>query len=90
MPDPQRLVRAYNQSASTMNLLRAFSTGGYAGLGRVRDWNLSFMENTSEGAKYLEVAHRIDESIQFMHVRYCTLAAAAKLLSMACVLFVAE
>ena len=52
-----------------MNLLRAFSTGGYAGLDRIREWNLDFMDNTPEGAKYLEVARRIDESVQFMHVR---------------------
>ena len=69
VPDPQRLVQAYNQSAATMNLLRAFSTGGYAGLNRIRDWKLSFMDNTPEGAKYLEVARRIDEAVQFMTVR---------------------
>lgn len=68
VPDPQRLVRAYNQSASTMNLLRAFSTGGYAGLERVVEWNLDFMANTPEGNKYIEVAKRVDESIQFMRV----------------------
>jgi Class-II DAHP synthetase family len=69
IPDPNRLVRAYNQSAATMNLLRAFSTGGYAGLDRVTKWNLDFMENTKKGAQYQEVAHRVDESLQFMRVR---------------------
>jgi 3-deoxy-7-phosphoheptulonate synthase len=68
VPDPQRLVRAYNQSAATMNLLRAFSTGGYAGLSRVTQWNLDFMESTPEGDKYTEVAKRVNESIQFMKV----------------------
>lgn len=68
IPNPDRLVRAYNQSAATMNLLRAFSTGGYAGLGRVSKWNLEFMEKTSEGKKYQDVARRVDESIQFMKV----------------------
>ena len=43
MPDPWRLVRAYNQSAATLNLLRGFVTGGYAGLDRVTKWNLDFM-----------------------------------------------
>jgi 3-deoxy-D-arabino-heptulosonate 7-phosphate (DAHP) synthase class II len=74
VPDPNRLVQAYNQSAATMNLLRAFSTGGYAGLNRIRDWKLAFMDNTPEGAKYLEVARRIDEAVQFMHVRAARLA----------------
>ena len=43
VPDPWRLVRAYNQSAATLNLLRGFATGGYAGLDRVTKWNLDFM-----------------------------------------------
>lgn len=43
-----RLVRAYNQSAATLNLLRGFSTGGYAGLDRVLKWNLDFMGNSDE------------------------------------------
>lgn len=62
-------MQAYNQSAATMNLLRAFSTGGYAGLDRVAQWNLEFMGNSKEGAKYLDLAGRVDESIQFMKVR---------------------
>ena len=44
VPDPWRLVKAYNQSASTLNLLRGFATGGYAGLDRVTQWNLDFMQ----------------------------------------------
>lgn len=68
IPNPDRLVQAYNQSAATMNLLRAFSTGGYAGLDRATKWNLDFMENTPEGEKYQDVARRVDESIQFMKV----------------------
>ena len=69
VPDPWRLVQAYNQSAATMNLLRAFSTGGYAGLNRVAKWNLDFMSNTAEGSKYMDFAARVDESLQFMKVR---------------------
>ena len=44
-PDPERLMQAYNQSASTLNLLRAFAQGGYADLHKVHQWNLSFVEN---------------------------------------------
>ena len=48
VPDPFRLVRAYNQSAATLNLLRGFATGGYAGLDRVTKWNLDFMQVGAE------------------------------------------
>ena len=72
IPDPKRLVQAYNQSAATMNLLRAFTTGGYAGLDRVSKWNLDFMVNTPKGARYQEIAARVDESLQFMKVRILT------------------
>ena len=66
VPDPDRLVRAYNQSAATLNLLRGFSTGGYAGLNRVSDWNLDFMEASDEGKQFIELARRVDEALQFM------------------------
>lgn len=66
IPDPQRLVRAYNQSAATLNLLRGFSYGGYAGLSRVSKWNLDFMQNSDEGKAYIDLATRVDEAIQFM------------------------
>lgn len=67
IPDPWRLVRAYNQSASTLNLLRGFSTGGYAGLDRVTKWNLDFMNTSDEGKAYLDLARRVDEAISFMN-----------------------
>ena len=67
VPDPNRLVKAYNQSAATLNLLRGFSTGGYAGLARVTQWNLDFMDNSDEGKAYLDVAQRVKEAIQFMN-----------------------
>lgn len=67
VPDPSRLVKAYNQSAATLNLLRGFSTGGYAGLARVTQWNLDFMDNSDEGKAYLDVAQRVKEAIQFMN-----------------------
>jgi 3-deoxy-7-phosphoheptulonate synthase len=66
VPDPFRLVRAYNQSAATLNLLRGFSTGGYAGLTRIAQWNLDFMQNSDEGKAYMDLARRVDEAIQFM------------------------
>jgi len=66
IPDPWRLVRAYNQSAATLNLLRGFSYGGYAGLSRVMKWNLDFMQNSSEGKAYMDLAKRVDDAIQFM------------------------
>lgn len=52
-PDPQRLIRAYCQSAATLNLLRAFATGGYAAMQRVTQWNLDFMEG-EQGDRYLD------------------------------------
>jgi 3-deoxy-7-phosphoheptulonate synthase len=67
IPDPQRLVRAYNQSAATLNLLRGFSTGGYASLDRVLKWNLDFMSNSDEAQAYLELAKNVDQAVQFMN-----------------------
>jgi 3-deoxy-7-phosphoheptulonate synthase len=66
VPDPWRLVKAYNQSAATLNLLRGFATGGYAGLKRVMDWNLDFMAKSDEGRTYADLAARVDEAISFM------------------------
>ncbi|CAL8469069.1 g8610 [Coccomyxa elongata] len=66
MPDPMRLVQAYNQSAATLNLLRGFATGGYASLQRVMKWNLGFMDKSDKGDAYLEVAKCVDEAIAFM------------------------
>ncbi|OIW13637.1 hypothetical protein TanjilG_07979 [Lupinus angustifolius] len=67
-PDPQRMIRAYCQSVATLNLLRAFATGGYAAMQRVNQWNLDFMENTMEVKEYRELAHRVDEALGFMSV----------------------
>lgn len=66
IPNPWRLVRAYNQSAATLNLLRGFATGGYAGLQRVMQWNLDFMAKSDEGRLYADLAARVDEAISFM------------------------
>ncbi|MEM8987731.1 MAG: 3-deoxy-7-phosphoheptulonate synthase class II [Pseudomonadota bacterium] len=66
MPDPQRLLKAYGQAASTLNLLRAFATGGYADLNNVHKWNLEFVQDSSEGARYKEMADKISEALTFM------------------------
>lgn len=65
-PDPQRLLRAYNQSAATLNLLRAFAQGGLADLNKVHRWNLEFVSGSPQGERYEELAQRIDESLAFM------------------------
>jgi len=64
-PDPERLVRAYNQSAATLNLLRAFAQGGYADLHSVHRWNLDFVAGSS-GTKYQDLCNRLDETLAFM------------------------
>ena len=66
VPDPSRLVQGYNQSAATLNLLRAFAHGGYADLHRVHGWNLGFVSRTSQGARYADLADRITEALGFM------------------------
>ena len=66
IPDPQRQVRAYSQSAATLNLLRAFATGGYADLHRVHRWNLGFVDSSPVGAKFRDLANRTTEALAFM------------------------
>ncbi|QYF88067.1 class II 3-deoxy-7-phosphoheptulonate synthase [Brevundimonas sp. PAMC22021] len=65
-PDPQRLIRAYNQSASTLNLLRAFAGGGYADLYNIHRWTLGFAGDNAAGAQYRELADKITEALAFM------------------------
>ncbi len=65
-PDPERLIQAYSQSAATLNLLRAFSQGGYADLHQVHRWTLGFVEASPEGKRYRELCDRIDETLCFM------------------------
>jgi len=55
-PDPERLVTAYHQSASTLNLVRAFTKGGFADLSRVHAWNLEYVDASPEGQRYNAVA----------------------------------
>ncbi|KAK9110734.1 hypothetical protein Sjap_018794 [Stephania japonica] len=66
IPDPQRMIRAYCQAAATLNLLRAFATGGYAAMQRVTHWNLDFTEHSEQGDRYRELANRVDEALGFM------------------------
>ncbi len=65
-PDPQRMVKAYHQSAATLNLLRAFASGGYANLNKVHKWNLDFVKDSPLGARYQELADNIGEALSFM------------------------
>ncbi|CAN6461146.1 unnamed protein product [Victoria cruziana] len=65
-PDPHRLISAYTQSAATVNLLRAFATGGYAAMQRVTQWNLDFTQHSEQGERYMELAQRVDEALGFM------------------------
>lgn len=65
-PDPDRMLRAYAQSAATLNLLRAFAQGGYADLHQVQGWNLDFVKGSRQGARYRDLADRISESLAFM------------------------
>ena len=65
-PDPERMVQGYNQSAATLNLLRAFAQGGYADLHQVHRWNLDFVANGDQAARYRDLADRIDETLAFM------------------------
>src|SRR3954467_7800345 len=66
IPDPRRQIEAYRQSAATLNLLRAFATGGYANLENAHRWMLGFVKDTPQSSRYGEVAERITESMNFM------------------------
>ena len=64
--NPERMMEAYHQSAQTLNILRAFSTGGYADMSRLHAWNLDFVEQSPAGSRYQKLAQKIDESMRFM------------------------
>lgn len=64
--DPQRLLRGYHQSASTLNLVRAFAKGGFADLSRVHAWNQEFVASSPEGRRYDALAGEIDRALRFM------------------------
>jgi len=65
-PDPERLLKAYHQSALTLNLLRAFSQGGMANLEQIHRWNLEFVKDTHQSARYEQLAAELDETLAFM------------------------
>ena len=65
-PDPARMVSAYNQSAATLNLLRAFTKGGFADLGRVHAWNQEFVAASPQGARFEALAADIERALRFM------------------------
>ncbi|WP_227271528.1 class II 3-deoxy-7-phosphoheptulonate synthase [Roseobacter weihaiensis] len=65
IPDPAKMMRAYTQAAATLNLLRAFSTGGYADVHQVHGWTLGFTEG-EKSEKYREIANRISDTLDFM------------------------
>ena len=66
VPDPRRQIEAYRQSAATLNLLRAFATGGYANLYNAHQWMLGFVKDSPQSHRYQELANRITETLDFM------------------------
>jgi 3-deoxy-7-phosphoheptulonate synthase len=65
-PDPTRMVRAYHQAAATLNLLRAFTKGGFADLSHAHKWNQEFVASSAEGRRYERIASEIDRALRFM------------------------
>jgi 3-deoxy-7-phosphoheptulonate synthase len=66
IPDPDRLITSYHQSVSTLNLLRAFTKGGFADLAQVHAWNQEFVASSSEGRRFDAIAKGIDRALRFM------------------------
>jgi len=66
IPNPRRMLSAYRQSAATLNLLRAFATGGFANLASVHQWMLGFVKDSPQARRYEELADRISETLSFM------------------------
>jgi 3-deoxy-7-phosphoheptulonate synthase len=78
-PDPQRLLLAYDRAAGTLNLIRALTTGGFAGLSQVHAWNQAFVASSTQGERYRELADGIARALGFMHACGVDLAAGAQL-----------
>jgi 3-deoxy-7-phosphoheptulonate synthase len=66
IPDPERMIMAYRQSAATLNLLRAFAQGGFASLDNAHEWMLSFVKGSPQSSRYQAIADRITESLDFL------------------------
>jgi 3-deoxy-7-phosphoheptulonate synthase len=79
VPDPDRMLRAYHQSASTLNLLRAFTRGGFADLTQVHSWNQQFVARSEQGRRYEAIAAEIDRALNFMSACGIDLAGEANL-----------
>ena len=79
VPDPNRLLTSYHRAASTLNLLRAFTRGGYADLSRVSSWNREFVASTPAGQRYSRMADEIDRALKFMTACGITSATAPQL-----------
>jgi 3-deoxy-7-phosphoheptulonate synthase len=79
IPDPKRMLEGYNQSAATLNLLRAFTKGGYADLTQVHLWNKDFVSSSPEGQRYERLANEIERALAFMAACGIDLAAERRL-----------
>src|SRR5487761_2390522 len=77
IPDPSRMLRAYHQSAATLNLVRAFTKGGFADLSQVHAWNQQFVASSAEGRRYEAIAGEIDRALAFMRACGIDLSAEA-------------
>ena len=65
-PNPKRMLKAYYQSAATLNLLRAFTNGGFANINKIQHWNHEFIKNSPQGKKYKNLTTKIDNTLEFM------------------------
>ncbi|MCI4662805.1 MAG: 3-deoxy-7-phosphoheptulonate synthase class II [Neomegalonema sp.] len=81
IPNPHKMVDAYLQSAATLNLLRAFASGGYADLHRVANWNLGFVANSAEGERYSRIAEGVADALDFLQACGVTPSTAASMRS---------
>lgn len=79
VPDPERMLAAYHQSAATLNLARAFTTGGFADLSQVHAWNQEFVASSAAGQRYEAIAQEIDRALRFMRACGIELEAEATL-----------
>ncbi len=65
-PDPNRLIKAYNQAAATLNYLRSLAKGGYASLHSINQWNMDFIAHSPQGKRFQDIANRINECLSFI------------------------
>ena len=79
IPDPDRMVQAYYHATATLNLLRAFTKGGFADLTRVHEWNQEFVASSPEGRRYEQLATEIERALRFMAACGIDLAAEPQL-----------